>query len=139
MMNINYREKIAIVYAIGAVACADNDFSKEESTLRSKVAIFLGLTNDDNVSLQSMDLHESCRIMSSMSYENKHFAAAVLMQMMMADGVDLQCEQRAIDLISQCAGLPFISPNEAYNYLKSIGIIGNKAQLVWGALRHGAN
>lgn len=138
-MNIDYREKIAIVHAIGVVACADNDFSKEELLLRGKVAIFLGLTNDDAISLQSMSLEESCRIMSSMSYENKKFASAVLMQMMMADGIDLQIEQRAIDIISQYANLPFISTNEAYSYLRSLGIIGNKAQLIWGTLRHGAN
>lgn len=138
-MIITYKEKIAIVYAISAVACADNDFSKEESTLRSKVAIFLGLSNEDNYAVQSIGLEESCRIMSAMSYENKKFASAVIMQMMMADGVDLQIEQRAIDIISRQADLPFISPNEAYNYLKSLGIIGNKAQLIWGTLRHGAN
>lgn len=138
-MYIDYREKIAIVYAISAVACADNDFSKEESTLRSKVAIFLGLSNEDNYAVQSIGLEESCKIMSAMSYENKRFASAVLMQTMMADGVDLQSEHNAIDIISRYASLPFISPNEAYNYLRSLGIIGNKAQLIWGALRHGAN
>ncbi len=138
-MNISYREKIAILYAISVVACADSDFSKEESILRSKVAIFLGVTNDDNMAIASMELKESCRIMSTMSYENKKFASAVLMQMMMVDGVDLQIEHRVIDIVSQLANLPSVSPNEAYNYLRTIGIIGNKAQLVVGALRYGAN
>ena len=137
-MNVAYQEKIAIIFSISAVAFADDEFTKDESLLRSKIAIFLGLTNADNVAVQSMDLEEACRIMSLMPYENKRFASAVLTQMMMADGVDLYIEHNVIDFISQNANLPFISPNEAYVYLKNIGIIGNKLQNIWGILKNGA-
>jgi uncharacterized tellurite resistance protein B-like protein len=137
-MIINYDEKIAIIYAISAIACADGDFSKEESTLRSRVAIFLGLSNDDNSAVQSMELTQCCRILSAMSYDNKKFAAMVLMQTIMADGVDLQIERDVLNIISMTANLPFVSPNEAYNYLNKVGILGGNARLIWGTLRHGA-
>lgn len=136
-MNIDYRERIAIIYALSIVAGADLNFSEEERTLRSKVAIFLGVTNEDNNAVRSMDLSECCSIMLNMSYENKRFASAVLVQMMMADGVDMQIEHSVIERISQLADLPFISSEESYNYLKKIGIIGNKVDLLWGSLRYG--
>ena len=102
------------------------------------MAIFLGLSNDDNSAVQSMTLTECSRIISAMSYDNKKFTAMVLMQTIMADGVELQIERNILNIISSASNLPFVSPNEAYNYLKELGIIGRNASLIWGTLRYGA-
>lgn len=136
-MHFTYEEKLATLYVASAIAASDGDMVKDESLFRGKVAIFLGLSNDDNMALQSMKLETACQIIRDMSTENKRFTAAVMTYMKYVDGYVRSEETHAIQLISTVSTLPAVDKEEAYNLLKSLGIIGSKMELIWGTLRHG--